>query len=121
VSTIANTTGDTVFCSYRTGDESGLIAMHPRKDVKMLAGPSITPPQLRRWTTDGHRARLSSIQNNKHYKGILTMTPGQRLKAFYLPRTVQDSGNNTLVLGTASNYARPFVVQPLLGACTRFM
>jgi hypothetical protein len=80
--------------------------MHPRKDVAKMMGPAITMTQLKRWAGDGFQARLSSIQNNKHFKGVIFFTNKKRLKALYLPRLTQDSANKSVVLGTASNHAK---------------
>jgi hypothetical protein len=101
VTSVTNTTlHGTVYCSQKTGKESGLITMHPRKDV-------INTTQLKRCAGDGYRARLSSIQNNKHFKEVIFFTNKKRLKALYLPRLAQDSANKSLVLlGTASNHAK---------------
>lgn len=100
-----STADDTEVCTQRTGEKTLIITMNPYKEAVKHVGPAITENQLKKWASDGHKARASTLANSSTIKGLLVSNENKKLKAIYMPRVVVDEKENSVLVGTISNHA----------------
>ena len=100
-----STADDTEVCTQRTGEKTLIITMNPYKEAVKHVGPAITENQLKKWASDGHKARASTLANSSTIKGLLVSNENKKLKAIYMPRVVVDETENSVLVGTISNHA----------------
>ena len=98
--TVSTAPVETGVCSQATVERTLIITMNPYKEAAKHLGPVITTNQLKKWASDGNKARANTLSNSHNIKGLLVVNETKKLKAIFMPHVVVDDNNNTVIIGT---------------------